>query len=475
VFDATTTNSRRMILRIIISFCVMAAVFCALRVKGYRSWFRLPTHRTDIVHCRLAPTVVPLRLERDGFEVPVGVALLGRTVLLELRVSTSLLGRLFDPFIEVRCRGVTHRQYFERGASGQRFLDLSPHFHRAEAPADLRLRLKGKLIRWQPEALLQVFEGPALTETNVLIVAPHPDDAEIAAFGVYATHRSWVVTVTAGERGGGIPPLEISTEECLRWVALLRVADSLSVPQLGKVGPERCVNLAYPDGALELMHRQPSQSFRLACEPQLPRSELRSMNLLQEFRGDAQCTWNDLVEELRRVLELSKPDIIICPHPLLDTNSDHVFTTRAVEMAVRSSQQLAPLFLLYAVHHAGAPTYPHGPAAALSGVAPSVCQRYVADSIYSHPLEPQLRLAKYFAVENMHGVRNNRMPLKPKILGLLAGLGADPTSFLRRAPRPTEVYYVLAADLLSELLQPRSETETAPLYSHGSTGQPEAR
>jgi hypothetical protein len=99
----------------------------------------------------------------------------------------------------------------------------------------------------------------------------------------------------------------------------------------------------------------------------------------------------------------------------------------------------------------------------------------VADSIYSHPLEPQLRLAKYFAVENMHGVRNNHMPLKPKILGLLAGLGADPTSFLRRAPRPTEVYYVLAGDMLSELLQPRGEAESAPRYSHGSTGQLDAR
>jgi LmbE family N-acetylglucosaminyl deacetylase len=450
-----------MIVQIIIACCVITAAYCALRMKGYRSWFRLPTRRTDVIHCRLPATVIPLRLERNGFEVPVRVALLGRTVLLELRVSTSVLGRLFDPFIEIRRGYVTHRQYFERGASGQRLLDLSPHFHDSEAGTDLRVRLKGKLIRWQPEALLRVFEAPALTDTNVLIVAPHPDDAEIAAFGVYATHSSWVVTVTAGELGGGIPPLEIPTEECLRWVARLRVADSLSVPQLGKVRPERCVNLAYPDGALESMHRQPSQSFRLACEPRLPRSELRSMNVVPEFRSDTQCTWNTLVEEFRRVLELSKPDIIISPHPLLDADTDHVFTTRAVELAVRNSQQPAPLFLLYAVHHAGAPTYPHGPAAAVSGVAPNACRSWLADSIYSHPLEPQQRVAKYFALENMHAVRGNRMPIRPKVLGLLAGLGADPTSFLRRAPRPTEVYYVLAGEMLSELLQSHAETESA--------------
>jgi LmbE family N-acetylglucosaminyl deacetylase len=441
-----------MIIGIIIVGLVTAIAVCILRVREYRRWFRLPARRTDSLHCRRAAVVVPLSLDPDGFQAPVGVPLHGRTVLLELRVGATLLGRLFDPFIETRSGGLTHRQYFERGASGQRLLDLSPLFQNAEGVTGSRVHLRGKSMRWQREASLRVFEPPALADTNVLIVAPHPDDAEIAAFGVYATHRSWIVTITAGERGGGVPAVGMPAEEYWQWAALLRVADSLSVPQLGKVRPERCVNLAYPGAMLERMQLQPSHSFQLACEPKLPRSELRAMNVVQDFRSSTQCTWNNLIEELRRVLELAKPDIIVCPHPLLDAHSDHVFTTHAVEQAMHNSVGPRPLFLLYAVHHAGARAYPHGPAAAISGVAPHAGESWVADSIYSHPLGAQLRLAKFFAIESMHAVRCNRLPPALRIRGLLAGLGADPTSFLRRDPRPTEMYYVLAGERLAELL-----------------------
>jgi LmbE family N-acetylglucosaminyl deacetylase len=445
-----------MITLLLISACLIGSASCALRIRGYRSWFGLPTCRTDVLHCRRDGVSFPVRLERDGFEVPSDARLIGSTVILELRFSTSLLGCLFDPFVEVRRGATKHRQYFERGASGQRLLDLSPHFRDpVEVRSDSRVHLTGRLIRWRSDGLLRVFESPALTDANILIIAPHPDDAEIAAFGIYATHHSWVVTVTAGELGGGIPPQNISNEESLRWVAMLRVADSLSVPQLGKVRPERCVNLVYPDGALESMHREPSQPFRLACEPHLPRSELRSMNAVPDFRSDAACTWNNLVAELRRVLELSKPDVVICPHPLLDGNRDHVLTTCAVELALRDTPQLTPQCLLYAVHSAGAPTFPHGPASAIGGVAPSTYPSWIADSIYSHSLEPQLRLVKYLALESMHAVRHSWMPPKPKILGLLAGLGGDPTSFLRRAPRPTETYYVISAEALSQILRLR--------------------
>jgi LmbE family N-acetylglucosaminyl deacetylase len=440
------------IFALIVMACgAVAVALCGLRVRAYRSWLGVPSDRKDVLHCRLTDTTFRLHLKSDGFQIPAEESLLGRTVLLELQISTSLLGGLLDPFIEISRGGVTYRQYFERGAHGQRFVDVSPLFRSASAgPSDLPVHLAGTRIRWRPEGALRAFKAPRLTDATVLIVAPHPDDAEIAAFGVYATHRSWIVTITAGERGGGAPGLGMSAPESLLWAARLRVADSLAVPQLGKVRPERCVNLAYADGALESMYRQPAQSFRPVYEPSLPRSELRSLNPLVEFRSDTQCTWNNLIDELAKVLELSKPDVVICPHPRLDKNLDHVFTTRAVELAIRKTAPPPPLFLLYAVHCAGAPTYPYGPAAALSGLPANGSDAWLSDSIYSHFLEPELRRAKYFALESMHAVRANRLPLKPKVLGLLAGLGTDPTSFLRRAPRPTEMYYVLSGDYLSQ-------------------------
>src|ERR1700751_1556200 len=211
-----------MILRLICASVAMAIALGVLRVREYRRWFRLPARRTDSLPDRLAGTVIPLRLERDGFDIPADVPLLGRTVLLELRVHARLLGALFDPFVEISCGDRTHRQYFERGAQGRRLLDLSPLFQSGEAAAGARVRLHGRMMRWQREAALRVFEAPPLADTNVLIVAPHPDDAEIAAFGIYATHHSWVVTITAGERGGGLAPGEIPSEESWQWAAMLR-------------------------------------------------------------------------------------------------------------------------------------------------------------------------------------------------------------------------------------------------------------
>jgi hypothetical protein len=69
----------------------------------------------------------------------------------------------------------------------------------AEASADARIMLRGGHLRWKPAASVMVFEPPAFGGGDALIVAPHPDDAEIGAFGFYSGRPSWIVTVSSGE------------------------------------------------------------------------------------------------------------------------------------------------------------------------------------------------------------------------------------------------------------------------------------
>jgi LmbE family N-acetylglucosaminyl deacetylase len=442
----------------------IAAAVCFLRMRRYRRWFRLPARRTDSLTCRGNHRAIHLLVEPDGFDLPDDVDLQGCTVLLEVTVKVPPFGRLFDPFIEIRDGQLTHRQYLERGATGQRYLNLSPLFRQIRKSPLLRIGLRGSSIRWETEASLLVFDPPAIESASVLVLAPHPDDAEIAAFGMYASHRSWVVTVTAGERGIGDLPTGIPAHTHSRWAALLRVSDSLSIPHLGQVPPGRCVNLVCPDGALESMYREPSRPFQLACEESLRRSQLRCQNQVLEFReGNPGCTWNNLVEELRLLLELTQPDIVVCPHPLVDTHSDHVFTTVALDRAMHGLQGKRPLLFLYVVHNQGAPSYPFGPAESLVGMPPGRYDGWIADSIYSHPLEPGIQQAKYFAVEAMHAARRHAdgeprgglkflISMKRELSAFLAGMSLDPTSFLRRAPRPNEIYYVVRGEMLSELV-----------------------
>jgi hypothetical protein len=234
------------------------------------------------------------------------------------------------------------------------------------------------------------------------------------------------------------------------------------------------LNLVYPDGQLERMYHQPARRFDIACENALPRGALRSRNGAEELRrGDPACTWPALVAELRWLLETTKPDIVLCPHPILDAHPDHVFTTVALEQAVRAARGANPRFFLYVVHVRDVPAYPFGDAGALVSLPPSAEDYWSAESIYSHPLAPDVQSTKYFAVEAVHDdrayssgeartVAGFLATVKRELSALLGGTGIRPTSFLRRAPRPNEVYYVVSAEALSQLVRRALAHHPAP-------------
>lgn len=456
-----------MIAGVAILALIVAALACAVRVRRYRAWLRMTPHRADLMHWRGEPHSASVTLTRSGFELP-GPLAPGRTVLLQLSIESTAAGQLRDPWIEFSQAGRTQRQYFERGAVGSRYLNLSPLFESAETSALRCVRLRGRALRWRSQATLLVFDPPQIESAKVLVLAPHPDDAEIAAFGIYATHEATVVTITAGERATGNLPPDIPIDARNRWAALLRVHDSLQPSPAAMACPLRRANLVFPDARLEAMAQAPQQPFTLACEASLPRAQLRAGNSIVGLqRGAAACTWIDLVDEVALCLELSRPDVIVSPHPLIDGHSDHVATTVALEQALRRYRGPSPLLLLYAVHARDTLLYPFGPADSIASLAPGRYEGWVAESIYSHALAPELQRAKYFAVEAMHAVRSydsgaqrpwraSLLRLRRELASWIVGLGAQPSSLLRRAPRPNEIYYVLRSESLPALLQQRT-------------------
>jgi hypothetical protein len=465
-----------------------------------------------------------------GFDLPPGVEREGQSVFLHLPVASTLLGRLFDPSIAVAFRagagnpvapraagddlpfappevGAWQFQCFERGARGMRYLNLSPLFaRRAAAPEEAeargRIELRGRFLRWSARGALLLFPPvPAEVEEGCcLVLAPHPDDAEIAAFGMYARRpkRAWVVTVTAGELGSAALSPLIATDARARWLGDLRVHDSLSIPPgLAGVPPAQCGNLVYPDGQLEEMWRAPDQPFALHCEAELPRAVLRARNppnLLAPGlaeRVSPGCTWNGLVAELGRLLESVKPGVVLCPHPLIDTHADHVFTAVALEAALRGlpTPHPHPAIWLYAVHVRDLPMHPFGPPEALASLPPAggASSELVgggnasslADAIVSLPLSLDLRRAKYLAIESAHDLRHQEALaprtfaqvfrlIKREISSYLASLPPNPQSFLRRAPRPNEIYYLVSPDSLADLV--RRALDARPASKHPTPG-----
>jgi hypothetical protein len=183
------------------------------------------------------------------------------------------------------------------------------------------------------------------------------------------------------------------------------------------------------------------------------------------------CFAWDLVEDARRTLELVRPGVVVCPHPLLDPHYDHVFTTIALATALTVSAHRPELFLLYQTHVNEAPLYPFGSANTIVSLPPWKQSDWIADSVYSHSLSEEERHAKYFAVEAAHDLRvyTEERPLTTRQLGIrlrreilafVSGMGLHPTDYLRRAPRFNEVYYVVSAEGFVELT--RRATRNAP-------------
>jgi LmbE family N-acetylglucosaminyl deacetylase len=431
-----------------------------LRVRHYRRWFSLPARRTDRLECRGSHQAMSVCLHPTGFDVPPGVELRGRTVFVYMAVRSSTLGHLLDPFVEMQLGAHMQRQYFERGCRGMRYLNLTHLLSEAEDEVPRRIELRAQLLGWGSEASLLLFEAPTADTSNLLVLAPHPDDAEAAAFGMYSEKDACLVTVTAGERATGTIPVWVGERSRSHWAAKLRVADSLTPDST-----RQRVSLVFPDAALESMHREPGRPRRLDCEATLPRAKLRSKNTMAQVQTAVpDCRWSDLIADLKLVLQLRQPRTIICPHPLLDGHSDHVFTAVALEEALRGLQGEPPLLLLYVVHNRAAPIYPLGPASSVVSLPPGNNAEWMANSIYSHPLSAQIRQAKYFALEAMHAARSHPdvepqgvvgflVSIKQAFTACIAGLALHPASLLRRACRPDEIYYVVSPAEFRELIE----------------------
>ena len=136
------------------------------------------------------------------------------TLVLAIKIKSGWLGRFLDPAVEITGGDSTDRQAFERGVNGIRYLNLSGL---APALAAGELRLRGRFCTLHGTPRLWAWVNPEYSKQRVMVIAPHADDAELAAFGLYSqAEKPWIVTLTAGEieaehyQQMGLDPVEAS-------------------------------------------------------------------------------------------------------------------------------------------------------------------------------------------------------------------------------------------------------------------------
>ncbi|MEO4045489.1 PIG-L family deacetylase [Pseudomonas sp. CAU 1711] len=385
----------------------------------------------------LPASLVDGRLRLDG---DIGAA---DTLILEWEVTATWLGRFLDPQVWIG----DDRQDFERGVYGGRYLNLSGQ---GEALRRGELTLRGRFCRLAGGGRLFALSNPDYAERRLMVIAPHADDAELAAFGLYSRCReASIVTLTQGEiEAGHFRRLGLPLPEAARLKGRLRAWDSLAVPLWGGVPQSRCVQLGYYCLQLPAMAEAPLQPFASRESGDGDVRSVRRHNPLS-LPGDADGapTWHNLVADLAALLEHFRPEVLVTPHPELDPHGDHVAATRALLEAVQRSAWQPQTLLLYANHLHDNDRWPMGPAG--QGIAlPPAMVALPADGLWSPQLSAATQLDKAMALAMQHDLQ---LPLPTKkrlrrlIQRLLAGRrwpSSGEDEFFRKAVRRHELFWV---------------------------------
>ena len=372
------------------------------------------------------------------------------SAFLELRVRASFAGRFSEPWLETRLGNEVQRHYIERGGAGRRFFNVSGCIS-AQTAEGKELTLKGFRMSLEgSSARLHILRGAVPPPGPVLVLAPHPDDAEIAAFGLFGARPSWVVTVTLGDAGPNLygaylPDNEVSYAEKAR----MRVWDSVNIPRLAEPPPVFTANLGYFDGTLESMRQASDKPVVPLYHRNADISRLR-MNPLDNGQPPMAATWGNLVADMRKLLEASRPTAVVLPHPVLDPHSDHRCTSLALLEALMEMPQLAGKLLFYANHLPMTELYPVGRCDGTVTIPPMLDESVAIGTVWSPPLDLHTRLRKRVALESHHDLRPPQYQENRTLLGVIKDAILRPYTYLvqpdidyvRRAVRPNELFFV---------------------------------
>jgi len=303
-------------------------------------------------------------------------------------------------------------QYFESNETGTRLLNLTG----VGSLTDIVLAPVNCTI--EPQATLYGFRRPHLEDGPILIIAPHPDDAELAAYGLYSRHpkQTWIVTLTAGERlkrldKQYLPGLDATLEEGSRRKGLIRAWNSATTPLLASVPAEQLIMLGYFNDTLPKLLETPDATVPSYGDPALTPRDFRCWNTFAlPSDPTAENRGVDLLEDLSTILSKIKPTTVLVTHPEIDPHHDHVASAKALAKAMSHSGHVPERVLLYANHLKGARGFPNGPAHAAAGVWPTSQSTSQMPSwrLHSEPLSLEAQKSKALSLDSMHDLRGKK-------------------------------------------------------------------
>lgn len=403
--------------------------------------YRFNTFYAEILECKLDNNRLLIPTPNDEFS----------TAFIEIAIQSTLKGFFNEPEVIMTAGNDSLIQNFECGAKGIRYLNISQLIQKGAT--EVQFKFSGCKPHSSTIKLI-AYKNINPAKEKILILSPHPDDAEIAAYGVYASNpkNSFIVTVTAGD-AGSMHYREVYSDSTKHYLkkGQIRAWNSITVPMLAGVPSEQSINLGYFDASLQKMYNDTL-------------SEARSRNLnttdISLFRS-ANCshlpdsltpssTWRSLVNDLKYLLVKVSPTIVITTYPAIDYHLDHKYTTVALHQAMQEIVCNNSEIWLYTNHLPLTSMYPDGKIRSQISLPPYFEQiPMYFDKICSFPLTKDLQNDKIIALDAMNDLRPNTQYHDIKASWLqfknntFNKLYLKESDYFRRSVRSNEFFFVI--------------------------------
>jgi len=365
------------------------------------------------------------------------------TAFVEIDLQSTLKGFVNEPEVKMIANGDTVLQEFECRTKGVRYLNISNLVQKGAK--DIRLKFTGckpenKMVK------LIAFQNQNIPEAKILILSPHPDDAEIAAYGLYASNpaNTFIATITAGD-AGSMRYDELYSDSIIHYIkkGQVRVWNSITVPMLGGIAPENAINLGYFDASLKTMH---NDTTALAKSKYLNTTDInlfRSKNcshLPDSLQPES--NWRSLVSDLKYLILKVQPTVVLSTYPAIDWHYDHKFTTLALIQAMGELHYVDCELWLYTNHLPLSEFYPWGKQGSAISLPPHFDRKPIYfDRLCSFPLSKSLQSEKVLALDAMNDLRpdtqyrNTKASWKQTRKNFWNKLYLQETNYFRRSVR----------------------------------------